>query len=695
MDLLSDLSPPQREAVTHPEGPLLILAGAGSGKTRVLTYRIAYLVGKLNVRPHNVLAVTFTNKAAGEMRDRIVSLIGGLSKNLWLGTFHSACVRILRENAKALGYPKSFTIYDQTDQLNLTKRVMKELGISERYFDPRRVRARMSRAKNTLTPPEEYAQMDPVEEVVAQVYRGYQERTKENGALDFDDLLMKTVELLQDFPQVRDRYSGRFRHILVDEYQDTNRAQYVIVKLLSQGHRNLCVVGDDDQSIYGFRGADISNILDFEKDFPDAKVVRLEENYRSTQRILSAASSVVSRNLGRKEKELWTKKEAGEEIELIEAEDEREEADLILSAVRKEMSEGGRSLRDFVLLYRTNAQSRALEEAFRVLDVPYLIVGGVRFYERKEIKDILAYLKVIANPLDSLSLRRIINIPRRGIGEKTVRKLADFALSRSVSLYEAIGRVGETEGVSPRTRSALLAFFQLMEGYRNSKGNLSTSELVGGLIDDIGYLRDLAEEGKIEAEGRLENVRELLVSIDDFCTSSSDSSLDAYLAKISLFTDVDGWDNRQEAVTLMTAHNAKGLEFPVVFISGLEDGLFPHSSSFRSSEELEEERRLFYVGLTRAKEKVYLSHARERGRSGMRSAAASRFLREIPEELFKRGLTRRDLNPGDRVYHHLWGFAKVTDVEGEGEKQRATLLLGSGEEKRVVVKYAKLELVSQ
>lgn len=695
MNLLQDLSPPQREAVTHTRGPLLVLAGAGSGKTRVLTYRIAYLIGELNVRPHSILAVTFTNKAAQEMRSRVISLIGDMPRSLWLGTFHSACVRILRENVKLLGYPQHFTIYDQTDQLNLTKRVMKELDIGERHFDPRGVRARISRAKNALTPPEEYAQGDLFEEAVAQVYGRYQEKAKENGALDFDDLLMKTVELFKEHPHILREYSGRFRHILVDEYQDTNHAQYVIVELLSRTHRNLCVVGDDDQSIYGFRGADISNILDFERDFPDAKVVRLEENYRSTQRILSAAHSVVSRNLGRKEKELWTRKEAGEQIEFFEAEDEKEEAELVVSAIKDEVSAQARSPTDFVVLYRTNAQSRPLEETLRACDLPYVIVGGIRFYERKEIKDILAYVKVITNPSDSLSLTRIINTPRRGIGEKTLEKLLEFAQSRCLSLHEAVGRGDEVDGLTPQTRSALSEFSQLLARYRSAKESLSISRLVSQLLEEIGYLRELTEEDTVEAEGRMENVKELLFSIEDFCEKSGDPTLDAYLAKISLLTDIDAWDNQQEAITLMTAHNAKGLEFPVVFICGLEEGLFPHSSSFHSPRELEEERRLFYVGLTRAKEKVYLSYAKERQRSRQRVSRPCRFLQEIPEEAFKRKPSKRALSPGIRVYHHLWGFAKVKDLEGDGEKQKATLVLDNGEEKRVMVKYAKLEVVSQ
>ena len=694
MDLLKDLSSPQREAVTHTRGPLLVLAGAGSGKTRVLTHRIAHLIGTLKVRPYNILAVTFTNKAAAEMRDRVVTLIGDMPTGLWLGTFHSACVRLLRENAKLLGYPKSFVIYDQTDQLNLIKKVMGELDISERVFNPKGVRERISWLKANVVPPREHPQMNPFEEVVSRVYQKYEERCRDSGALDFDDLLMKTVELLEGFPSVLDTYSKRFRHILVDEYQDTNHAQYLIVKLLSAKHRKLCVVGDDDQSIYSFRGADPTNILDFEKDFPDAKVVRLEQNYRSSQNILTAASSVVRRNLGRKGKELWTRKETGELIDLFEALNEKEEADWILSAIRKEVSNRKRSLRDFVVLYRTNAQSRVLEESFRSVDIPYVIVGGIRFYERKEVKDILAYLKVLQNPADQISLSRILNTPRRGIGEKTLERLSELASSKSIFLYEAAERAEEVEGLSPRARSALLSLSQLLKSCRRARKNLTISELTLNILDETGYFRELEEEGTVEAEGRIENIRELLASMDDFSNESKDSSLEAYLAKISLLTDIDDWDDREEAVTLMTAHNAKGLEFPAVFISGLEEGLFPHFSSLHSTEELEEERRLFYVGLTRAKEKVYLSHAVDRRRFRGTPPEPSRFLAEIPEGLLRRKPGKRPLGIGDRVYHHLWGFAEVVDLGGEGKGQKATLLLDDGEEKRVMVRYAKLEVIN-
>ena len=645
-ELLSHLNPPQREAVTYERGPLLVLAGAGSGKTRVLTYRIVYLVGKLKVRPSNILAVTFTNKAAEEMKSRVFQMIGKGIQDLWIGTFHSMCARILRREGEAMGISKNFTIYDDHDELSLLEKILKEEKISERVISPKYLRGTISGAKNSLIPPEEYPLEEPRSDLIIHLYSLYQKRLRESNSLDFDDLLMKAVELFQGFPEIRMRYAERFEHILVDEYQDTNHAQYRFILLLSSVHRNLCVVGDEDQSIYRFRGADIRNILHFEKDFPDAKIIRLEENYRSTQAILDAASAVVANNQYRIGKTLWTKRKEGRALSLLEAFDEEDEARRVLEIIRKRRGTAlPCPLRDFVILYRINAQSRALEEALRRRGVPYVIVGGMRFYERKEIKDLLAYLKVFSNPSDFMSLSRILNVPKRGIGEKTIEILWRHGNLHSLSLYATLGRVEEMEELSPRVMETLKDFYEMCEGFRKLMKKVTVYKLLSQLERRIGYLEGLEREGTLEAMERVENVKELLTGAKAFEKRSPDPFLEAFLNEVSLFTDIDRWDETKDAVTLMTAHNAKGLEFPTVIITGLEEGLFPHSFSYDSLEELEEERRLFYVALTRAKEEVFLTYARGRQRYGSNSfGRPSRFLSEIPSPLLSgdvTGLIRR------------------------------------------------------
>ncbi len=676
--------------MTWPDGAVLVLAGAGSGKTRVLAHRIAHLIGPRSLPPMNILAVTFTNKAAGEMEERVKGLLARDTGSLWLGTFHSICVRMLRRDGERIGISRDFSIYDRDDSVSVVKEVVRDLLLPEQDYSPKALLARISGAKNALVGPEEYPCPNPRAEQFVRVYSAYEKRLAGYRALDFDDLLVKVVELLSLDEEARRKYSERFRHILVDEYQDTNRAQYMIIRLLSQVHRNVFAVGDDDQSIYGFRGADIRNILDFEKDFPDVKIIRLEQNYRSTKLILEAASSVVRNNAGRMGKELWTENEVGEKISLLEARDEEDEARMIFENLYK----SGRNLRDFVILYRTNAQSRSLEEVFRRGGLPYVVVGGMRFYDRKEVKDVLAYMKVIVNPRDSVSLRRIMNVPARGIGPAVQKKLEEFARAQTTSLYEAIQKREEIGGIQ-RSLSGLGDLERIIERGMSDLDKLKASELMSQLVEETGYLRQLVGEGTREAESRAENVRELLASAASYEERAEDASMRGFLAEVSLFTDIDAWNEREEAVSLMTAHNAKGLEFPVVFITGLEDGLFPHSNSFDSPSELEEERRLFYVSLTRAKEKALLSYARQRRRFGGTLASfPSRFINEIPEHLIavdRSGFSSLDV--GDIVRHPDWGLAKVLRVEGDGEEAKAVLRFEGGFDKVVMLKYAGLTRV--
>lgn len=635
---LDNLNPIQQEAVKQTDGPLLILAGAGSGKTRVLTYRIAYLIGVLGVPPWNILAVTFTNKAAAEMRERVYQLVGKAAQQVWLGTFHSTGVRILRREAERLGLDRNFTIYDSDDQLSLIKKVMRELDTSERQFPPKVIQARIDGAKNELLSPTVYAQLatEFFDERVALIYARYQKELQESNGLDFGDLIMKPVELFQLYPDVLKRYQDRFRYILVDEYQDTNHAQYMFVNLLAAQHRNLCVVGDDDQSIYMWRGADLNNILDFEKDYPEARVIRLEQNYRSTQTILSAANAVVQNNLGRKGKTLWTKNPPGEKLSLREALDDRDEALWVVDRIREELRHNHCGLGNFVVLYRTNAQSRVLEDGLRQAGIPYVIVGGVRFYERKEVKDILAYLKLVVNPRDSVSLKRIINMPSRGIGEATIRKLEKLAAEEGISLFEALGHHDKVLNISTPTRGEIDRFWKMIAKYTSLKGIWPADRLARELVTETGYISQLQAEGTVDAENRIENVRELLVAVEHFVERSEDPSLEAFLEEVSLLSDIDQWEHRADAVTLMTVHCAKGLEFPVVFITGLEEGLFPLSRAYENPAELEEERRLFYVAMTRAKEKVYLSLAHHRRRyENFFGRPRSRFLDEIPGEFLE------------------------------------------------------------
>ncbi len=642
-----NLNVPQREAVLHEEGPILVLAGAGSGKTRVITFRIANLIER-GVSPYGILAVTFTNKAAGEMRERAEQLLQGSAKGLWIGTFHSICARLLRMYGEPVGLSRSFTIYDQDDSLALLKRLMKDMAVPERLFVPKDVRGRIDKAKNAGIGPDQFEADDYFSDLVAKVYPEYQKRLLDADAADFGDLLLMTAKLLQKDDDLRAHLAERFRHVLVDEFQDTNPTQYELVRLLSSRHGNLCVVGDDDQSIYSWRGADIQNILGFERDHPNAKVVKLEQNYRSTQVILSAASAVIKHNQGRKEKTLWTDGEQGSLITCRLCDDERAEAAFLLSTVLDLKRREKRPFGHFAIFYRTHAQSRVLEEALRGAHppVPYAVVGGVRFYDRAEIKDILAYLRVLVNPADETGLLRIINVPSRGIGKSTIENVVAHAREQGISVFEAARRCGSsapgTETIIKKApRRKLLAFCDLMADLAELSRSGPASELAEAVMERTGYMERLAIDGTPDAQSRAENLMELVQSLRDYEQSTADTeegpTLTGFLERVTLASDVDNYSEAEGQLTLMTVHGAKGLEFPVVFIVGLEEGIFPHVRSLYDDVQMEEERRLAYVAITRARERLYLSHARQRWLMGQqKSNPPSEFIRHIPEELLDR-----------------------------------------------------------
>ncbi|SDE51910.1 DNA helicase-2 / ATP-dependent DNA helicase PcrA [Paenibacillus sp. UNCCL117] len=636
---IEKLNPPQRRAVETVDGPLLIMAGAGSGKTRVLTHRIAYLIGTRRAAPWSILAITFTNKAAREMQERVSSLVGPQGQDIWVSTFHSMCVRILRKDIPRIGFSSNFTILDSGDQLSVIKNCMKELNIDSKKFEPKAVQAAMGNAKNELLSPEKFEQKigDYFDGVVAKVYTLYQKKLRANNSLDFDDLILTTIELFQKEPQVLDFYQNKFQYIHVDEYQDTNRAQYMICRMLADKHKRICVVGDSDQSIYRWRGADISNILDFEKDYPNATTIMLEQNYRSTSNILNAANKVIANNAGRKAKNLWTDKGDGQKIKLYQADTEHEEGYYITGQIRKNVDQGGRRFKDHAVLYRTNAQSRVVEEILIKSDIPYQIVGGVKFYDRKEIKDILAYLRLVSNPDDDISFRRVVNVPKRGVGDTTVDKLAEAAAQYGVSMFAMLENV-DSLGIAAKARGALTEFREMIENLYRMVDYLSVTELTEKMLELSQYREELKRENTIESQARLENIDEFLSVTQDFEKRNEDKSLVSFLTDLALIADIDSMNDDPEAgkqgVVLMTMHSAKGLEFPVVFIVGLEEGVFPHSRALMDNEELEEERRLAYVGITRAEQELYLTCARMRTLFGRTAAnAPSRFLSELPAEL--------------------------------------------------------------
>ena len=645
MSIYDKLNEPQREAVYHTDGPLLILAGAGSGKTRVLTHRIAYLIGERGVNPWNILAITFTNKAAEEMRQRVDNLVGFGAESVWVSTFHSACVRILRRFIDRLGYENHFTIYDTDDQKTLIKEVCRKVDVDTKVFKERSLLSAISSAKNEMILPDEFelnAGGDFAKMKIAKVYREYETQMRANNALDFDDLLVKTVQLLQTQPDVLESYQERFRYIMVDEYQDTNTVQFQLVSLLAGKYKNLCVVGDDDQSIYKFRGANIRNILDFEHEFPDAKVIKLEQNYRSTGNILNAANSVIANNRGRKEKSLWTENGEGELIRLRQFDTAFDEADFIGEDIKSAVRQGG-SYNDSAVLYRTNAQSRLLEEKFIAMNIPYKIVGGVNFYARREIKDLLAYLKTIDNGRDDVAVRRIINVPKRGIGLTTINRIQESATERGIGFYEALLAPELIAGVG-RSATKLDSFAALIEYFKTLAEEMNITDLLQEVIEKTGYIESLENEDKEEAKTRKENIDELIskaATYEESCQDKDEkATLSGFLEEVALVADIDSLDEDQEYVVLMTLHSAKGLEFPRVYLAGMEDGLFPGYMSINAGdrEELEEERRLCYVGITRAEQELTLTSARRRMVHGeTQYNPMSRFVKEIPRELLDTG----------------------------------------------------------
>lgn len=638
MSVYDSLNPNQREAVFCTEGPLLVLAGAGSGKTRVLTHRIAYLIEENGVNPWNIMAITFTNKAAGEMRERVDKQVGFGSDSVWVSTFHSTCVRILRRHIEHLGYSTNFTIYDSDDQKTLLKQVFKKLDIDPKIYRERSVAGQISSAKDELITPEDFilnAGQELRLQKVGAIYQEYQKQLKKNNALDFDDLIVKTVELFRNCPEVLDYYQERFRYIMVDEYQDTNTAQFRLISLLAAKYRNLCVVGDDDQSIYKFRGANIENILNFEEAFPGARVIKLEQNYRSTQNILDSANAVIRNNRGRKEKSLWTDNGEGDLVRFRQFEQAYEEADFII----RDIQEHGYPYEDCAVLYRTNAQSRLLEEKCIAYNVPYRLVGGVNFYQRKEIKDILAYLKVVDNGVDELAVNRVVNVPKRGIGQTTIGKVMSFSAAEGISLYDGLLRARAIPGLG-KAADKIAVFTDLIEGYRRKmrQEDYSIRELIEDIMESSGYQKELEAEGEIESQTRLENIQELINKAVSYSEDSEHPTLSEFLEEVALVADIDRMDESENRVTLMTLHSAKGLEFPRVYLNGMDDGLFPGMMSISSEDksELEEERRLCYVGITRAKEYLTMTSSRQRMVNGeTRYAKISRFVEEIPAELLE------------------------------------------------------------
>ena len=714
--ILEHLNPAQREAVEHADGPLLIFAGAGSGKTRALTYRIAYLIGHHGVDPRSILAVTFTNKAAREMKERIQGLIGtGMLRHMWVGTFHATCARILREKGEKIGLETNFVIYDEDDQVKLVRECLEELGLDERENNPRQVLHGISEAKEQLVLPDDYPTVfrgsyDPL---VGRVYPLYQKKLCANRALDFDDLILYAVRLLEECEDVREHYQRKFKYVLVDEYQDINYSQFQLVSTISDKHRNICVVGDDDQSIYSWRGADVGIILSFQKHYPDAKVVTLEQNYRSTRNILDAAYHIISRNERRAPKQLWTERAEGALLCKIEAADEHDEAVRVVNRIRDKAITGEREFSDFVILYRINAQSRVFEEALMNYRVPYKIIGGVRFYERKEIKDLTAYLRLAFNPHDGVSLKRILNVPPRSIGPITLQRIEQFAASEDTSVFEAIRRVEEIE-VLPRAKRAITELAKLIEFTHDKREEYSVGKLLTEIVENTGCVADLKRQGTREADSRVENIQELFSVVEEFERTSEDKSLRAFLEQVALVTDIDSYDELEPAVTLMTLHSAKGIEFPVVFVVGMEEGIFPHSRSMHSREELEEERRLCYVGMTRAKDELYLSCVYNRRMFGMRERQViSRFVREIPAELFHvpkpaaaaaSALWRETeaagsaveadaFRPGDRVKHSVFGLGIVESVEPNVKDVQVTVAFEEVGRKKLMLSFAGLEKV--
>ena len=737
-ELLAGLNPQQQEAVAHVGSPLLVVAGAGSGKTRVLTRRIAYLMARRGVKPYEILAITFTNKAAGEMKERVTELVGPIAKSMWVSTFHSACVRLLRQEVERLGYSSSFTIYDSADSQKLIQKVCESLNLDSKRFPPRQFQNIISNAKNELQTPYEFLSKatNQFDTIAADVYTMYEKRLKQSNAMDFDDLIMKTVEVLQKFPEAKARFRSRFRHILVDEYQDTNHAQYQLVKELTGNESDgfpiaeLCVVGDADQSIYGFRGATIRNILQFEVDYPNAKTVLLEQNYRSTQNILSAANAVISQNESRKEKNLWSDSGAGAPLVGYVAESEYDEAEFIKNEIRALQDQDLSTPGDTAIFYRTNAQSRIFEEVFMRAAIPYKVVGGLRFYERKEVKDLLAYLRVLANPADEVSLRRIINFPKRGIGDRAIEEVDAFAAAQGIGFWDALLRVREASAVPNKASQSIIEFTNMISALAVLvEVNTKPSTIIEAALEQSGLMKELANSTDPQDEVRIENLQELVSASIEYEDRTMDElgedeviSLSGFLEKVSLVADADEIPDGEDhggVVTLMTLHTAKGLEFPTVFLTGMEDGIFPHARTFDDPKEIEEERRLAYVGLTRAEKRLYISRAEYRLTFGTpKYNPASRFLDEIPSTLIEwknegkpsytsSSAVRKSrvatapppratgkvsvamvLEVGQRVSHDTFGLGTVVATSGVGDKSEATINFGAYGDKRLLLRYA-------
>ena len=716
---LTQLNKTQQDAVKSVDGPVLVFAGAGSGKTRVLTYKISYLINKNIVKPENILAMTFTNKAAGEMKSRVKSLLNDSQLSISIGTFHSICARFLRDQIHHIGFSSQYNIYDTKDQKDLIKFILTERGVIREYSSPKEVLGKISYYKNKLIFPNEARKniKTQKESKIIDIYEAYQYALKDNDALDFDDLIIFPLVIFEKYPKVLNAYRKKWEYVLVDEYQDTNIPQFKFVTAIAEKHKQICAVGDDDQSIYGWRGAEVRNILEFEKLFPGCKIYQLETNYRSTQEIVNAAIQVVQNNNHRKKKVLHANNGSGEKLGLFETIDELEESDAVVSAIGKEVKLNKRRFNEFGILYRTNAQSRSLEDSLRRNGIPYIIIGGIRFYERKEIKNILSYIKLIVNPKDMVSLKRIVNFPPRGIGLKTIAKCQTLADKKKCPLFDVFPNLSELD-LRNKQVSSLKHFHNLIVKYRDLLDKLSPNEFIRALVEEAGIIQYYKSSEMPEDAERLQNTRELLNSIDDFVNKDTDSDLNDFLAEVSLLTNLDKWNDEDNRVSLMTLHSSKGLEFPVIFITGLEDGLFPLSRTFNMPKELEEERRLFYVGITRAMEKVYLLYATNRRKIGIdyNVGFASRFLTEIPEEYLekipfrsalmhkvskKRGKSTQlkskrsittfdDFTVGDFVEHAVFGVGKIMALSGTGENQRVAVVFKGGMKKKLIVKFANL-----
>lgn len=719
MDVLAQLNPAQVEAVTCGEGPLLLLAGAGSGKTRVLTTRIAYLIKEMRVPPFKILAITFTNKAAREMRERVEAMVPEAARDLWIMTFHAACLRILRRQEEFFGRDRNFVIYDDDDQLTLVKDCLKELNLDDKRYPPRAVAGVISQSKNQLVDAGDFDRLayDHFNRLVSNVYYLYQEKLQKNNAVDFDDLIFLTVRLFKDYPQILAYYQDRFRYILVDEYQDTNYAQYVLVNMLAKAHRNLCVVGDPDQGIYSWRGADIKNILSFERDYPEARVIRLEQNYRSTGLILEAANHIIRNNANRKEKRLWTAAGPGSPLVIFFGENEHAEAEFVAGRILhlKEMEK--KPFRDFAVLYRTHAQSRVVEETFVRAGIPYTVIGGLRFYDRREIKDILAYLRLILNHNDSLSLARIINVPRRGIGQASFNRITKFAEENGLTPVEALEKAASIPGLTAKVQKECARLGALIRSLSGELQDISVTDLARAVLEQTGYRMGLIAENTVESRTRMENLDEFLSVTGEFDEQAEEKGLRSFLENIALVTDLDRFDQEADQAALMTLHSAKGLEFPVVFLIGMEEGVFPHNRSLLEPDELEEERRLCYVGVTRSKERLYLAHCWRRTLYGVqRYNAPSRFLEEIPEHLVKneeilereagghlagagkspaRRLDKKVVEErfilGDKVRHGRWGVGVIVGLQETGEDIEYKVAFPDRGIKVLLARYAPLE----